>query len=864
MVLLYHIFNDSKSFFVWPTPVNELFHSFLGVDFFFILSGFVMDYAYDLRWDRMSLGGFIKRRLIRLHPMVVMGVLVGAIVFIVQGCVKWDGTAVPLTSVLWAVLLSLFLIPSPLSMDVRGNTEMYPLNGSHWSLFFEYIGSLLYGLMLRRLPTKWLKVWVVISILLLAIYAFLQEAGGLLYGWSSEPVNMLGGLLRMLYAYPMGLLLARLFRERKPSSLQGYVFLKSSVALIVILALPIIGGKTVETLFQLVCVVVFFPAIIWYAARGNATGMRQKVISFIGRLSYPLYAIHFPVICLQISVVQGMDNLYEHSSQPWSVVPFTFIISLVLAIVAMLFYDEPLRRWLTKRLINNDTKHEKRHQLSSIVILICLFTSLATNSMAQTTESQELPSIDFSHARLGVWTDGVAEYKTRELFPKAKYVQLDMVSDLVQNLIAGKIDAFLFARPLVLNIKQQGQPIEILPDILCYVPSSFVLPKTEEGRQLCSQLNEFIASIKTDGTMDRLREKWIEGDEDGRTFTKSHLTGDNGTLIIGTGGDVVPFSYIKNNQVTGYEIEIIDLFCAAYGYKYELKVLKFDALLSSLTMGSINMVASYMEWTKERENNALFSDPTDDGAYVMVVRAKELNNESFFIALHRKVKATIVDEDRWKMILQGVGVTLAITLFAALLGTLLGFLVYLLYRENITLLNKAIALSVTALQGLPVLILLMFFYYVVFGSVNIAGTLVAIIVFAIMLSVSVFIMLKSGSESIPKGQMEAALALGFSERRAYLKFILPQVVTVFFPTYRKALIDMMLSTAIVGYVTVQDLTRVGDLIRARTFDAFVPLIVVSIIYLLLSWIMMKAIGALLTRLNPRNRKLEKILKGIKL
>lgn len=236
MVLLYHIFNDSKSFFVWPTPVNELFHSFLGVDFFFILSGFVMDYAYDLRWDRMSLGGFIKRRLIRLHPMVVMGVLVGAIVFIVQGCVKWDGTAVPLTSVLWAVLLSLFLIPSPLSMDVRGNTEMYPLNGSHWSLFFEYIGSLLYGLMLRRLPTKWLKVWVVISILLLAIYAFLQEAGGLLYGWSSEPVNMLGGLLRLLYAYPMGLLLARLFRERKPSSLQGYVFLKSSVALIVILA----------------------------------------------------------------------------------------------------------------------------------------------------------------------------------------------------------------------------------------------------------------------------------------------------------------------------------------------------------------------------------------------------------------------------------------------------------------------------------------------------------------------------------------------------------------------------------------------------------------------------------------------------
>ncbi len=349
MVLLYHIFNDSKSFFVWPTPVNEFYHSFLGVDFFFILSGFVMGYAYDMQWNRMSLGGFIKRRLIRLHPMVVIGVLVGVIAFMVQGCVRWDGTSVPLQSVLWAMLLSLFLIPSPGSMDVRGNTEMYPLNGSHWSLFFEYIGSLLYALMLRRLPTKWLKIWVLLSIILLGTYSFLQEAGGLLYGWSIEPMNMLGGLLRMLYAYPMGLLMARLFRQHKPETIEGHVFLKSSIALVMLLAMPVIGGKTVETIYQLFCVVVCFPSIIWYAARGKATGMRQKVISFISRLSYPLYAIHFPIICLQISVVQGMGDVYATSAQPWTVVPFTFLISITLAILAMLFYDEPLRRWLKKK-----------------------------------------------------------------------------------------------------------------------------------------------------------------------------------------------------------------------------------------------------------------------------------------------------------------------------------------------------------------------------------------------------------------------------------------------------------------------------------------------------------------------------------
>ena len=255
MVLLYHVFNDAKSFFVWPTPVYEFFHGFLGVDFFFILSGFVMGYAYDLRLEdrSLTLGGLIKRRLIRLHPMVVMGVFFGVIVFLIQGCTKWDGTEVSLQAVMWAMLLGLFLIPSPLGMDVRGNTEAFPLNGPHWSLFFEYIGSLLYGILLHRLPTKWLRVWVACGIFSIAAYALLQEGGGVAYGWSSEPMNLLGGALRMLYAYPMGLLMARMFRQRKPEPLQGPVFLFCSLALVVLLGLPLFGGKESETIYQLVC-----------------------------------------------------------------------------------------------------------------------------------------------------------------------------------------------------------------------------------------------------------------------------------------------------------------------------------------------------------------------------------------------------------------------------------------------------------------------------------------------------------------------------------------------------------------------------------------------------------------------------------
>ena len=358
MVLLYHVFNDAKSFFVWPAPVYEFYHGFLGVDFFFILSGFVMGYAYDEsltpvpspgRGGTLTFWGFVKRRLIRLHPMVVMGVILGLIAFLIQGCTKWDGTEVSLQAVMWATLLGLFLIPSPLGMDVRGNTEAFPLNGPHWSLFFEYIGSLLYGILLHRLPTKWLRVWVACGIFSIAAYALLQEGGGVAYGWSSEPMNLLGGALRMLYAYPMGLLMARMFRQRKPEPLQGPVFLFCSLALVVLLGLPLFGGKESETIYQLVCLFSFFPGIIWIGARGMVSGRQQRAVSFLGRLSYPLYATHFPLIYLYITWVARDDAPYQGYIHPWLLVIITLVASVLIATLCLLFYDEPLRKWLSRK-----------------------------------------------------------------------------------------------------------------------------------------------------------------------------------------------------------------------------------------------------------------------------------------------------------------------------------------------------------------------------------------------------------------------------------------------------------------------------------------------------------------------------------
>ncbi len=348
VVLCYHLF-EAIAFAPLnsTTPEQQLYHGFIAVDFFFILSGFVMGYAYDERWQQMSVGNFIRRRLIRLHPMVVMGVVIGVTCFFIQGCTKWDGTLVSMPLILLGTLLSLFLLPTPRALEVRGNTEIFPLNGPHWSLFLEYIGSLLYALLLHRMSTRLLKAWVVTCAILLLAFSLFMGENTIGYGWSGQPINLFGGLLRLLFGYPAGLLLARLFRTRRPSSSKQPVFLISTLALLALFLVPGLGS--LSSYYQVLCVCVVFPLIVWYAARGTLAGMWICVAQFLGRLSYPLYAVHYPLIYLYIHWIQTKN---PEGAATWIAPLVVLAVNIVLATVCMLCYDEPLRRWLTKHFLS--------------------------------------------------------------------------------------------------------------------------------------------------------------------------------------------------------------------------------------------------------------------------------------------------------------------------------------------------------------------------------------------------------------------------------------------------------------------------------------------------------------------------------
>lgn len=327
---------------------QKINHGYLAVDFFFILSGFVVGYAYDDRWKRMTTKDFIKRRFIRLHPMVVIGAIIGAIMFYMQGCSAWDVSKVSITMLLIATFINACLIPATPGFEIRGVGEMYPLNGPTWSLFLEYIGNILYVFFIRKLPTQALSVLVLLAGCGLATFAIWGPLGDICVGFSLTEENIIGGSLRMLFSFSAGLLLSRIF---KPIKIKG-AFWIGSISIVLLLSIPRIGGSEnlwMNGLYDSFCAIIIFPLLVYLGASGKTTDkITTRICKFLGDISYPLYMVHYPFIYLYYAWVKN-ENLTFVQSLPGALA--LVIGSVILAYLCLKLYDEPVRKYLTKHLL---------------------------------------------------------------------------------------------------------------------------------------------------------------------------------------------------------------------------------------------------------------------------------------------------------------------------------------------------------------------------------------------------------------------------------------------------------------------------------------------------------------------------------
>jgi peptidoglycan/LPS O-acetylase OafA/YrhL len=337
LVVIFHLL---EAYF--PVFSNHpMHHGYLAVDFFFLLSGFVVGYAYDDRWGKMTVMDFFKIRLVRLHPLVILGVLIGAVGFYFDPFTN-GMQHVSILKLVGVTLISLTLLPSP---DVRGWGETHSLDGPCWSLFQEYIANVLYAFFGRKMSKTALWVVVVISAMALTITAWWH--GDVATGWGYQ--NFWIAVVRMLFSFSAGLLL---YRSGKLVH-APMAFPLCSLFLIILFSLPTFPYNG---LYEAACIILAFPLIVAAGAGGEIRGRWLWLCNFSGAISYPIYIIHYPFIYIYTAWIAN------NKPSPQQILPVAcglFVLFLLLAYAALKLYDEPVRAWLKKKVLVHDDNTAK-------------------------------------------------------------------------------------------------------------------------------------------------------------------------------------------------------------------------------------------------------------------------------------------------------------------------------------------------------------------------------------------------------------------------------------------------------------------------------------------------------------------------
>ena len=295
--------------------------------------------------------------------------------------------------------------------------------------------------------------------------------------------------------------------------------------------------------------------------------------------------------------------------------------------------------------------------------------------------------------------------------------------------------------------------------------------------------------------------------------------------------------------------------------KVKMTCINYDGMIPALQSGKADIIAACLTITEERLKSVDMV-PYYDSSLAIAVRDKTSKDDSTFIQnLNDSFNKTFVVENRWKMVVSGLWVTILISIASGIFGFIFGFFLMSLNRQNYRALSWLINASISIVSGIPAVVFLMILYYVIFGSIDISPTFVSIVAFTITFGSSCYELINNGIQAVPIGQEEAAKALGYSNFQTFCKILFPQAARQFLPLMKGEFIAMVKMTSIVGYVSCIDLTKASDLIRARTMEAFFPLIATAIVYYIVSNLMILALNKFEISLDPKRR--ERKIAGVK-
>jgi polar amino acid transport system substrate-binding protein len=428
------------------------------------------------------------------------------------------------------------------------------------------------------------------------------------------------------------------------------------------------------------------------------------------------------------------------------------------------------------------------------------------------------------------------------------------MADAVQALKQNKIDCVIIDEQPALTVAKDNSDLKILEEE--FVSEEYAICIAKGNDELTDKINSALEELKADGTIKSIISNYI-GEEKGKhPYKTPEGTKYSGkTLVAATNATFPPYEYYENEKVTGIDIDIITAIGDRLGMKVEIADMEFDAIINSVSSGKADVGIAGITVTKDRLKSINFSNSYAKSKQVIIVKAGKEGNK---IGIVEKFKKNFIKDNRWKYITKGLKNTLIIAIFSAILGIILGFLVAFVRVTHdrtgkIKLLNRVCKLYLTVVRGTPMMIQLLIMYYVIFKSVNVDKVLVAVLAFAVNSGAYVAEILRSGIMSVDNGQFEAGRSLGLTYKVTMMSIILPQAVKNVLPALCNEFITLLKETSICGYIGLNDLTRGGDIIRSNTFDAFMPLILVAIIYLFFVQLLTMGVAAMERSLRKNER-----------
>lgn len=455
-------------------------------------------------------------------------------------------------------------------------------------------------------------------------------------------------------------------------------------------------------------------------------------------------------------------------------------------------------------------------------------------------------------ANIGAVTDSVLE----DIGAVPAYYQ--ETTDGFEDVRNGRIDGFAldYSNLRAMAAEKQNEDMEVFMIPQSYFAAPVSAVAALDNQALIDEFNAFLALIEQDGTLDEMKTRWLEEIPDENTEMPAlHYSGEKGVLRVATTGTNTPFEYYgANDELKGYCIELTNRFAAHAGYTVAYSGMDFGSIIPAVVGGKADLGMSNISITEERKKSVLFTDAffTDTFAIIALKEtAAQGESEKFdFIAwLKTSIERNLIAENRWKMVVDGLGVTMLIALLSQLLGTLLGsLLTFILTRKN-RFVNGLGRFYSGFIHGLPIVVLLMISYYIIFGQTEVSSVWIAVCAFAFVEAVNIAANLTGAIGTVDKTEIEAARSIGFSAMGAFRTVTLPQAIKRAFPGYCDGFIELVKATAVVGYIAIQDLTRAGDIIRSRTYDAFFPLLMVAVIYLIVTTLCVQLFKFIVRKLN---------------